>query len=46
MHAERVRVAVEAMEQDDDPSEAPLEALMAGALEVTSEVTIDVEDDD
>jgi 3',5'-cyclic AMP phosphodiesterase CpdA len=45
MHAERVRVAVEAMEQDDDPSEAPLDALMAGAFEVTSEVTIDVDDD-
>ena len=43
LHAERVRVAVAAMEQDDDPSE--LGALMEGALEITSEVTIDVEDD-
>ncbi len=44
MHASRVRVPVEAMEQDDDPSESPLEALMEGALERTSEVSIDVDD--
>lgn len=44
LHAERVRVPVAAMEQDDDPSQ--LESLMEGALEITSEVTIDVEDDD
>ena len=44
MHASRVRVPVEGMEQDDDPSESPLEALVEGALEITSEVTIDVED--
>jgi len=43
MHASRVRIAVEGMEQDEDP-ETPLEALMEGALEITSEVTIDVED--
>lgn len=46
MHATRVRVPVAAMEQDEDPSESPIEALARGALEVTSEVTIDVEDDD
>ena len=45
LHAERVRVPVAAMEQDDDPSQLPLDALMEGALEITSEVTIDVEDD-
>ena len=44
MHASRVRAPVEAMEQDDDPSESPLEALMEGALERTSEVSIDVDD--
>jgi 3',5'-cyclic-AMP phosphodiesterase len=44
MHAERVRIPVKAVEQDDDPSEAPLEALIEGALEITSEVTIDVDD--
>ena len=44
MHASRVRVPVEAMEQDDDPSESPIEALMEGALERTSEVSIDVDD--
>jgi len=46
MHAERVHVSqVAGIEQDDDPSENPLEALALGALEITSEVTIDVEDD-
>ena len=45
MHAARARVPVEAIEQDDDPSES-LEALARGALEITSEVNIDVEDDD
>jgi 3',5'-cyclic-AMP phosphodiesterase len=44
MHASRVRVAVEGMEQDDDPSEAPIGALVEGALEITSEVALDVED--
>jgi Icc protein len=44
MHASRARVAVEAIDQDDDPSENPIEALMEGALDITSEVTIDVED--
>jgi 3',5'-cyclic AMP phosphodiesterase CpdA len=44
MHASRVRIAVEGMEQDDDPSEAPLEALASGAFDITSEVTIDVGD--
>jgi 3',5'-cyclic AMP phosphodiesterase CpdA len=44
MHATRVRVPVEAMEQDEDPSEAPLSALVNGAFDVTNEVTIDVDD--
>jgi 3',5'-cyclic AMP phosphodiesterase CpdA len=45
MHSTRVHVTtVQGMEQDDDPSEAPLEALLEGAFDVTSEVTIDVED--
>ena len=44
MHATRVRVPVEGMEQDDDPSESPIEALVEGALESTSEVTLDVDD--
>ncbi|MBX3226942.1 MAG: metallophosphoesterase [Labilithrix sp.] len=44
MHAERVRVPVEAMDQDEDPTE--LGALMEGALEITREITIDVEDDE
>lgn len=43
MHATRVRVPVAGMVQDDDPSEGPLEALLEGALEITNEVTIDVE---
>lgn len=42
MHASRVRVPVQSIEQDADPAEA----LLAGAFEVESEVTIDVEDDD
>jgi len=46
MHATRVRVPVAAMDQDEDPSEAPLEALLQGAFDVTSEVTIDVDPDD
>jgi hypothetical protein len=42
MHASRVHVAsVEGMEQDDDPS---MDAILHDALEITSEVTIDVED--
>ncbi len=45
MHASRVRVPVEAMDQDDDPSENPLESLARGALESTSEVSIDVDED-
>ncbi len=44
MHATRVRVPVEAMEQDEDPSESPVEALMEGAFDITRSVTIDVED--
>ncbi|MDF2692960.1 MAG: 3,5-cyclic-nucleotide phosphodiesterase [Labilithrix sp.] len=45
MHAARVRVAVAGMEQDDDPSESPIEALLEGAVtEVTSEVAIEIED--
>jgi 3',5'-cyclic AMP phosphodiesterase CpdA len=45
MHASRSHVTnVEGMEQDDDPSEGALDALLEGALEITSEVTIDVED--
>ncbi len=44
MHAERVRIAVEAIEQDDS-AENPMAALLEGALEITSEVTIDVDDD-
>ena len=44
MHASRVRVPVEAMEQDDDPSAAAIETLAFNALEITSEVQIEVED--
>jgi hypothetical protein len=44
MHASRVRIPVEGIEQDVDPSESPIEALMTGALEITSEVTIDVDE--
>ena len=44
MHATRVRVPVEGMEQDDDPSESPIESLVEGALEITNEVTIDADD--
>lgn len=44
MHASRVRIPVEAMEQDDDPSGSPLDSLVSGALEITSEVSIDVDD--
>lgn len=44
MHASRVRVPVEGIEQDDDPSESPIEALVEGALEMTNEVTIDADD--
>ena len=43
MHASRVRIPVEGMEQDDDPSES-VEALVEGMFDVTREVTIDVED--
>lgn len=46
MHAARVRVPVQGMEQDEDPSEAPLESLLEGAFDITSEVTIDVDHDD
>lgn len=46
MHADRVRVPVQAIEQDEDPSEAPIESLLEGAFDVTSEVTIDVDPDD
>jgi 3',5'-cyclic-AMP phosphodiesterase len=44
MHATRVRVPVQGMEQDEDPSESPVEALMEGAFDITRSVTIDVED--
>jgi hypothetical protein len=45
MHATRSRVTdVEGMEQDDDPSDGALDALLEGALEITREVTIDVDD--
>lgn len=44
MHASRVRVPVEAMEQDEDPSESPIESLLEGAFDRTSEVSIEVED--
>ncbi len=46
MHAARVRIPVEAIEQDDDPSSTSLGSIASGALEVTSEVNIEVEDDD
>ena len=46
MHAERVRVPVAAIEQDEDPSEAPASALIESAFDITSEVTIDVDDDE
>ena len=39
----RVRIPVAGIEQDDDPSES-VEALVEGMFDVTSEVTIDVED--
>ncbi len=38
MHATRVRVPVEGMEQDEDPSEAPIESLVEGAIDLASEV--------
>ncbi|MCW5835884.1 MAG: metallophosphoesterase [Labilithrix sp.] len=44
MHATRVRVPVAGMEQDDDPSESPIEALVEGAFEGAGDVSIDVED--
>jgi hypothetical protein len=44
MHAARVRIPVAGIVQDDDPSESPIEALVNGALEVTREVTIDVDE--
>jgi 3',5'-cyclic AMP phosphodiesterase CpdA len=43
MHATRVRIPVAGIEQDDDPSES-VEALVEGMFDITSEVTIDVED--
>jgi hypothetical protein len=45
-HASRVRVPVKSIEQDEDPSEAPLESLIEGAFDITREVTIDVDPDD
>jgi 3',5'-cyclic AMP phosphodiesterase CpdA len=45
MHAERVRVPVAGMEQDEDPSEAPVSALVDSAFDITNEVTIDVDED-
>lgn len=44
MHASRVRVAAPAVEQDDVPSEGPLDALMEGTLERAGEASIDAED--
>jgi hypothetical protein len=43
MHATRVRVPVEGIEQDEDPSEAPLESLIEGAFDRGSEVSIDAD---
>ena len=43
MHATRVRVPVEGIEQDDDPSASPLEALFP-APDSTREITTDVDD--
>jgi hypothetical protein len=37
---------VKSIEQDEDPSEAPLESLIEGAFDITREVTIDVDPDD
>lgn len=45
MHASRVRVPVDAIEQDDDPSESPALALLEGALESSSDMTAIVETD-
>lgn len=44
MHAERVRVPVEGIEQDEDPTEGPIGALASGAIERASDVTLDVEE--
>lgn len=41
MHASRVRIGTPAIEQDDDPTAG----LLDGALEIGSEVTIEVDDD-
>lgn len=46
MHADRVRVPVEGMEQDEDPSESPATALVESAFEMASESSLDVTDDD
>lgn len=41
MHATRVRVPVAAIDQDEDPSESPLEALARGVLDAPSEPSLD-----
>lgn len=46
MHASRVRVPVQSIEQDEDPSEAPLESLIEGALESSTDLTIEIDGDD
>ncbi len=44
MHASRVRVPAPGIEQDDDPSESPIESLLEGALDRQSDVSLDVDD--
>jgi len=46
MHAERVRVPLESVEQDEDPSESPLGSLAMSALESGSDVTLGAGADD
>lgn len=45
MHATRVRVPVEAMDQDEDPSEAPAEALVDSVVDLMSAAGDDDEED-
>jgi 3',5'-cyclic AMP phosphodiesterase CpdA len=45
MHATRVRIPFEGIEQDDDPSTGSVEALVEGMFDITNEVTIDVDDE-
>ena len=42
MHASRVRVPVAAMEQDEDPSESPVESLVEGVFDRATESAPDV----